>query len=386
MYPFRRLIISSEKCMPYDGPAFNWHGQLDLIPLAVDKWPWAPGGFGMVHDAWSIEKHLNAVDSGIMTRIRAQNNMPLGYNLEAVTKTEAEAFDPMDTSNVRVGYDGSEVDGTPFKLLVPFEVYKIYDEQLKYRQALIESLDYTMQMRDLVELSKAKVLGKDMEAMEKLLSSLGPIVRDIGCEMERSLSMVGHQVGFLIPQYMTSARIMQYIGAEGMPPEIFDYNPNDLYPSHLPDETVHDDSHKSRPSRYTSAQRARWTTQKIKFVNTPNSIHQVHQMSSVLTMMQMKQRNMMISDYSVMNAANIPNIEPPAGNTEQEMWTAEMEDKVAIQARLAIITQQVAQEQHIGGGAPAGGKGKGGGRPPSGQAPPKQEVKGDGRPVISESK
>lgn len=388
MYPFRRLIISSEKCMPYDGPAFNWHGQLDLIPLAVDKWPWAPGGFGMVHDAWGIEKHLNAVDSGIMTRVRAQNNLPLCYDLNVVTRQEAEAFDPMDTGNVRTGIDGSESEGTPFKLGVPFEVYKIYDEQLKYRQALIESMDYTMQMRDLVELSKAKVLGKDMEAMEKLLSSLGPIVRDIGADMEESLSMVGHQVGYLIPQYMTSSTIMQYTGAEGMPPEIFDYNPNDLYPSHLPDEVVHDESHAQKPSRYTSAQRARWTAKKIRFVNTPNSIHQVHQTSTLLNLLQMKQRGIMISDYSIENAANVPNIEPPDGNTEQEMWMSEMEDKIAIQTRLALITKEVTQEQGLGGppGAPpAGGKGKGG-RPPTAQTAPHKETKGDGRQVISESK
>jgi hypothetical protein len=148
----------------------------------------------MVHDGAPIERQLNALDSGIMTRVRAQNNLPLGYDLNSVTKTEAEAFDPMDTENVRIGYDGTEVEGTPFKLLVPFDVYKIYPEQLEFRKALIESLDYVMQIRDLVELSKAKVLGKDMEAMEKLLSSLGPIVRDVGVEMEKSLGRVGNLV------------------------------------------------------------------------------------------------------------------------------------------------------------------------------------------------
>ncbi len=388
LYPYGRKMISSEDCVMYDGPDFNWDGQLDLIDLAVDKWPWAPGGFGMVHDGAPIERCLNAIDSGILTRIRAQNNLPLGYDIESgVTKTEAEAFDPMDTNNVRVGYDGSQLEGTPFKLTVPFEVYKIYPEQLEFRKALIESLDYTMQIRDLVELSKAKVLGKDMEAMEKLLSSLGPIVRDVGVEMEKSLGRVGNLVAWRIAQYMTASRIMEYIGPEAVPMEIFDYSPNDLYPSHLPDEVVHDKSHAKQPSRYTSAQRAKWMVKRIRFVSVPNSIHQVHQMSMVLTMMQMKQRGMMISDYSVENAANIPNIEPPDGNTEQEMWASEMEDKIALQTRLAVITKQVAEEQGLGGppGAAPPGKKKGG-RPPSGNAPPHQEVKGDGRAVISESK
>jgi len=96
----------------------------------------------------------------------------------------------------------------------------------------------------------------------------------------------------------------------------------------------------------------------------------------------------MISDYSIENAANVPNIEPPDGNTEQEMWMSEMEDKIAIQTRLAIITKEVTQEQGLGGppGAPPpGGKSKGG-RPPTAQAAPHTETKSDGRQVISESK
>lgn len=390
LYPNRRLQISSEDCIMYDGPAFNWDGNLDLIDLAVDKWPWAPGGFGMVHDGAPIERSLNAIDSGIMTRVRAQNNLPLGYDLNSVTKEEAEAFDPMSTDNDRVGYDGSEVEGTPFKLLVPFDVYKIYPEQLEFRKALIESLDFVMQFRDLVELSKVKALGKDMEAMDKILSSMGPIVRDIGVEMETKLGRVGNLVAWRIAQYMTASRIMEYIGPEAVPTDLFDYEPNDLYPSHLPDEEAHDGSHKMKPSKYTAAQRAKWMVKRIRFVNVPNSIHQVHQMSTVLTLLQLKQRGMMISDYTVENAASVSNIEPPDGNTEAEMWLAEMEDKISVQARLAAITQQVAGEQGLGGapGAPPpGGKGKGkGGRPPTAQTAPHQEVKGDGRPVISESK
>ncbi len=400
IYPYRRLIISSEKCILYDGPAFNWHGQLDLIPLAIDKWPWAPGGFGMVHDGYGIEKQLNALDSGIMTRVKAQNNIPLGYDLNSVTLKEAEAFDPMEyETNVRIGYDGSEIDGPPFKLMVPFDVYKIYPEQLAFRQALIESLDYTMQMRDIVELSKAKALGKDMEAMEKLLSALGPIVRDIGVEMEVRLATVGHQVGWLIAQYMTAPRMMEYIGADSVPMEVFDYNPNDLYPSHLPDENAHSEEQRRIPSRYSPAQRARWMVKKIRFINIPGSIHQVHQMTNVLTELQFKQRGFMISDYSVMSAANVPNITPPEGNSEQDMYESEQERKLRFAARMEVIKMGLMAEYGMmpPGSPPSGETGaaaapvsvgppKPEGRPPTAQVAPHLETKGDGRTTVAESK
>lgn len=387
MYPRRRLIISSEKCIMYDGPAFNWDGDLDLVPLCVDRTPWAPGGFSMVHDGYAIEKQINDVESGILARIKAQNNLPLGYDLNTVTVGEAEKFDPMDTDNVRFGYDGTEVEGTPFKLGVPFEVYKIFPEQLEFLKGLKDELDYTMQIRDLVELSKAKVLGKDMDAAEKMLSSLGPIVRNIGKGMERSLTCVGKKVGWRILQYMTAAEIMQFTGPESVDMQIFDYNPNDLYPSHLPDEQVHDaDTQKAGESKYTPLERARFMTEKIRFFIMPGSLHDVHQMSTLLIAMQMKARGMHISDYFCMSAANIPDVVPPDGNSEQQRWESEQEDNIAFQARMAIITQTIAGEQHLGG--PPGGPSPTakGGRPPSGNAPPKLEHKSNGRPLISESK
>jgi hypothetical protein len=93
MYPYRRLMISSEKCIMYDGPAFNWHGELDLIPFTVDKWPWEPMGFSMVHDGWEIQKALDQIDRGTMDKIAAQLDMPLAYDINAVDKREAEQFD-----------------------------------------------------------------------------------------------------------------------------------------------------------------------------------------------------------------------------------------------------------------------------------------------------
>lgn len=390
LYPYRRLLIASETCIPYDGPAFNWHGELDMIPLSVDKWPWAPGGFGMIHDAYNIEKQLNALDSGIITRARAQNNPPLGYDLNSVTPKEAEAFDPMDTDNVRIGYDGESVEGTPFKLLVPFEVYKIFPEQLEYRKALMDSIDYTMQMRDIVELSKAKVLGKDMASLEQVLTSLGPIVRDIGLDMEESVGIVGRQIGSLIYQYMTTEQMMAYVGPQSMALETFDYKPGALYPSHLPDERVHDGDQKQVASKYSDQQRARWMASRAKFINLPGSMHDIHQMTTLLVAMQLKARQMHVSDYFCMSAANIPNVIAPAGNSEQERWKTEQEDNIYFQARMAVIAQTIAGDQNLGGGPPPGSPSptKSGGRPPTAQAVPHLETRNGPngiRPVVSES-
>lgn len=397
IYPFRRLIISSEKCIMYDGPAFNWHGQLDLIPLSLDRMPWAPGGFSLVHDAYNIEKNLDKLQRGMMDRLRAQNNLALAYNLNAVTPQEAKAFDPLDPDNNRVGFDGTEVD-KPFELPVPLEWYRITPEMLDFCQKLKDSIDYTMQMRDLVELGKSRVLGEDMDSLEQMLSALGPIVKDMGAEMECSLGMVGHQLKFLVYQYLTASEVMMFVGPGGMSPETMDYNPSDLYPSHLPHERPHGPNQEMVPSKYTKAQRSLFIAEKVQFVVMPNSIHQLHQMSTVLTYTQFKAKGMHISDYSIMSAADVPNLKQPDGNNEQEMWASEQKEEIYRQAEMAVIMKTVGMEEGLipspaagpGGaiptpGLPASGAVNGGGRPPTGQVTPHLEQKGDGRSTISES-
>jgi hypothetical protein len=384
LYPFRRMIISSEHCVMYDNTAFNWHGEVDLIHLSLDRTPWNPTGFSLVHDGFNIEKNVDALERGALDRAKAQNKLSLAYDINGVTDNEAKSFDPLDTDNNRVGYDGSEVD-QPYKLPLPLEWYHIRPEMFEMIKHLQDEMDYTMQLRDLVELSKAKALGKDMASLEKTLSALGPIVKGMGLSMERALAKVGNQVGWLIPQYMTAAEVMSYVGPESMAMEIFDYNPQDLYQSHMPDELATQES----KSKYTSAQRARFARGKIKFQILPHSAHEIRQMEMLLLMLQMKARGMEISDYTCMSAAGIPDVEAPEGNSEQQRFRSEQETKLAFEVRKAVIAQTWGLEQHImpqGQPGKPNGKGTSGGRPPTAQAAPHMEQKGGGtRTTISES-
>jgi len=44
LYPYRRLIIASDNCVPYDGPAFDWHGMFPGVRFCTDDYPWEPLG------------------------------------------------------------------------------------------------------------------------------------------------------------------------------------------------------------------------------------------------------------------------------------------------------------------------------------------------------
>ena len=237
LYPYRRLMISSEKCIMYDGPGFNWHGDLDLIPWTLDKWPWEPMGFSLTHDGWELQQSIDKIDRGCMDKVNALQDLPLAYPIGGVTREEATGFDPMEPRS-RIGYDEQSVDQA-FKPAVPPEVYKIHPEVLAMREKYTEELDYIFQTRDIVEMGKARALGKGMDQLEALIAANGPIVKDMTRSMEMSAAMLGRQVGWLQLQYLTTSRLMQYVGPEGLGLEVFDYDPTTIVPSHLPSEIIH---------------------------------------------------------------------------------------------------------------------------------------------------
>ncbi len=390
MYPQRRMIISSQECVMYDGPAFNWHGQCDLIPISLDKWPWEPMGLNLVHDGARLQLSIDQIDRGAMDKINALQDLPLGYSIDGVTEQQAKGFDPMKPRG-RIGYDAQQVD-QPFKEAVPMEVYKIASETLAMRQIYQEELDYIFQTRDIVELSKAKALGKGMDQLEALIASQGPIVKDISLAIECGLSQVGSQVGWLILQNMTTSRLMQYAGAASLSMNVFDYDPASIIPSHLPGEQVHDENEVMRPSKHTPLQRARWFGANVKFFVMPHSAHELTQSTLKLGWMQLKQRGAPISWNTIEKSWDVPNPGTVDGNTELEKYRAEQEDELRFKARMAVILKETGMDQGLadqmagaGGGGKPNGSGKHGGRPPTGQAMPQQKVKGDGRPVVSES-
>jgi hypothetical protein len=386
LYPQRRLMISTDKKFMYDGPAFNWHGQLDLVPFCLDKWPWEPMGFSLVRDAWDLQRSIDQIDRGCMDKVNALQDLPLGYNINGVTRGEADSFDPMEPKT-RVGYDGDAVD-EPFKPAVPAEVYKIHPETLAMRQIYQDELDYTFQTRDIVELSKARALGKGMDQLEALISAQGPIVKDQSRSMEASLGMVGTQVGWLTLQYMDNSRMMQYVGAEGLSLQVFDYDPTKIIPSHLPGEAVHDENQVQVPSKYTPVERAKWFAKNVRCWIMPHTAHEMSQMTNRLLLLQLRQRGFPISAATCMTSCDVPNVSIPDGNSEQEKFWAEKEDEITHAARIQKIVQELGLQQGLMGGAPGtkpNGSTHKGGRPPSGQAAPQLAQKGDGRPLIKES-
>jgi hypothetical protein len=238
-------------------------------------------------------------------------------------------------------------------------------------------LDSQLGVRDAMSLVKSRMAGS-MDEMEKVLEALGPIIEDISRSMEPPMRDLGVMVKYLILQYYTTPRIMQIVGPDGVTPEIFDYDPAKLIPSHLPGENV------DAPSASNAIQRARNFADNLRFFIMPNSLHEITQMTMKLGLIQLKKAGVMIDSQTIAEAWNIPSYGRIPGNTVLERWKAEQEMQIEFAARMKEVGEAV-------GLAPPGGAEPGKpnpeGRPPSGNAPPALKSKDNGaRSTITESK
>jgi hypothetical protein len=381
LYPYGRMMIGSENCVMYDGTDFNWHGELDLILFSLERYPWEPMGFSSIHDGWGFQKAIDGLDRGNLDKANADMDRPLAYNMNAVGKREANQVDLMQPRQ-RIAFDGDAVD-KPFTQIAPDDVYKISPESLALKDKLEQGMDYTLQTRDVVELAKARALGKGIDQLEALISASGPLVKEMSHGMEKPICQVANQVKYLVLQYMDTSQLIPFITESGAA-RVFDYNPSELTPSHLPGERTVDANNQPVGSPTSRINRARWFARNLPFVCTPHSIHEIHQIQHILMKMQMKQRGAPIPWADIMEAASFEDVKRPTGSTIQERFFSETEEQIEFQMRLAKAAQGLGID--IGQLMGAGGAGKKPeGRPPSGKEAPQQQVKGDGRPVISES-
>jgi hypothetical protein len=325
-----------------------------------------------------------------MDKIRCSLDMPLAFDKNTMSMKEMRAFDPMQP-RARLGYDGSASDRLPIEPAVPPEALKVQETSIAYRQILQDGLDAQMAINDVAALAKARAVGS-VEQLEKIMELQGPIVADMSRSMEPPMRDLGNMVKYLVAQYFTTPRLMQYVGADNISQEVFDYDPASIIPSHLPGENPDQSSPSSK------IQRARVFVDNLRFFILPNSLHEYHQMEMKLGLIQLKKSGVKISSQTIAEAWLVNNYGSFDGNTEIEKWQSEQEMDLTFAARLEAIKGELAGELPAMPGAPAapgqpppGAPGPNGaapeGRPPTYSAPFKLASKDGGvRSTITSSK
>lgn len=371
LYPQRRLLISTDQVRLYDGPGFDWHGMFPAVSFALDEWPWEPLGFSLVNDGFEINEAIKQITRGNMDKAAAQLDMSLAYDTNAVSSREAKTFDPMMPRG-RVGYDGSALDGEPFRPVVPPEVLKITPESMAMIQYLEGALDSQMAVHDAMALAKMRSLTS-LDDIEKVMEANGPIIEDMSRSMEPPMRDLGIMTKYNVLQYYTTARVMQIVGPDGITPQVFDYDPSSLVPSHMPGENP------DAPSAADRITRARTFADNLEFFILPNSLHELTQTTMKLGLIQLKKAGVKIDSQTIAEAWNVPNYGTISGSTVMERFASEQEMDIEFAGRM----HQIAGAEGLLPPAPPSNPV---GRPPSGQEPPQLETKDGGtRTTVTES-
>jgi hypothetical protein len=383
IYPRRRMMIFNDDVLLYDGPYWDWHGMIPLARFSLDRWAHEGSGQVIMRDGFEYQSAINDLERGAQTVARARLRPAMTYDIGAgasVNTQTAEGMDPFDP-NLRVGVDTSGGSDKPaFGTILPEEFYQVPEFVFKLLDRHDAGMDHQLGLGQMQAMSKLRAnIGSD--SMEKMLEASGPIVLDISRDMEMPLQQLGEMVKYIILQYMTTARIMNYIGEDGMTPEAFDYDPESLIPSHLPTES--DKFRSGLPSGTPRIERARHFADNLHFNITPYSVHEITQTSKKLGLIQLRKAGVWISSQTVAEAWNIPNYGKTDGNTEIEKFWAEKEVELAHSVRLKAMMEALGG----GGQGAGGGGGPGAGRPPSMSQSPQLKSKDSGeRSTITTSK
>ena len=164
---------------------------------------------------------------------------------------------------------------------------------------------------------------------------------------------------------------MQYVGAESIAPEVFDYAPDMVIPSHMPGEQTIDAGGKQISSNVDEFTRAKYFAKNVKQFVTPHSMHYIAQNKFKLNLLAAQGKGVIVDPETMANAFEIPNWGTIEGSTVKEKvfnWAKEQLEEKA----------DIAKLEKALGLAPPPEEGKPGPAPGHGGAPPKKP--GQGKP------
>jgi hypothetical protein len=390
VYPQRRLMISCDNALMYDGPAFDWHGMVPLVPFYFDKWAWGDAN-SLFDGTYPLQDAIDDLARSIYRVAMARARPGKVYNIDIttgekqgkLTSRQAEGLDPFDP-DVTWGVDG-DIKEPVLRPPMPEWCYNIPEWLFKVIEILQNSIQKQLGLDQIKALEKLK---GNLQDPEKGLDAEGPVVMGTSRSMEMGLRDMWNIVKFLILQYKTTADIMQIVGAESIAPEVFDYAPDKVIPSHLPGEQTFDETGTATPSKVDVFTRAKTFAKNLKYFITPHSLHYIAQNKFKLNLLAASDKGVVIDPETMAHAFEVPNWGSIDGATVKEKvfnWAKEQITEKAEIAKLSKALGLVEPEDE--GGKPGPKKGDGG-RPASNKKPPKVKQKGaqgGGRVVVSTS-
>lgn len=417
LFPLRRFTIFSNTGIAYDGTASNWHGMAPLARIWFNDLPWNALGGSLISDIRTMNQGVTAMMQLMEDAAAARLDPAMVYDDNLVSDSWAKSVNPR-LAGVRAKAPISQ--GDVMKPILPPQYYDVPPWIPVFMDAQENRMNYLTAVQDMVALAKAKQIpGAD--TLEKLLEMVGPVVQDRVQALVAPLSFLGELRKAYYFQFYNEARIIRTVGPDDFDPEQWQF-----YPERL-EQFLKTPRGQQMEQRYgkqgamsiatqgafsfspallnpqlgsqNPAQRTAFGKRSInefRYDVSESVMNEMYAMTTKLLYLQLQQRGMPISWWTMAKLFKIPNFGPPpeGTNTELERWIAQQRITIDLQADL-----QREMAQDMGGMIPgaegatppeaggANGNGNGQrGRPPSFNRPPRMVQKdGGSRTTITTS-
>ena len=374
LYPYKRLIVWTERGILYDGPNPYWHGLYPVARLKLDPWPWSFHGLGLMNDLKGGQDAINFMVNDILQLFSQTVNRGSVWDKQ-MPANEMKRFDPREP-NWKVKRPNAYSKG--FELA---EVPDLPQWALPFLQHLIGQFDDMAGVANLRALMQLRQMpAKD--TIEKYTESLTSEIRLEGRQVEAVLRDLAQILKSNLFQFQTTQRRFNLLGDAGRVLEDLDYNPDTIIPSLSAGDPGYSRELDKKVSRH---ERARFFTGQFNFYVTPHSMLAMQAQDRKMMYFQLARQGYM-DFWTLMEMMEVPNVgtppvvplppleapsEPPAPDTEY------------VEYRIpATITERLIAQQKLGIGqqvSPAG-------RKASGQESPHMIQRKDGSSTVAESR
>jgi hypothetical protein len=393
VYPYRRLLISCNDALMYDGPAFDWHGMVPLVPFYLDEWAWEDTGFSLFQGTSNTQDAIDDLMRYIYRVAMARANPGKVYNTDIttgdkqgkLTSRQAESLDPFDPG-IGWGVDG-DIKEPVLRPPFPEWCYNIPEWVMKIVEFLQASIMRQLGHDQIKSLEK---LRANISDPEKLLDAEGPTVMGTSRSMERGFRDLARIFLGLVVQYMPVGVLADYVGVDAIAPATFDYKPYSIIPSHLEGEQTTDAAGNPVESGVTESERAKNFLRNIRVSVTPHSMHYIAQAQKKLNLLALLGKGVPIDPETLANEFDLSNWGSIEGSTIKEKVLNWAKEKLTDEAEIAKLKHALGLDPPEDAGKPGPKPGQAGsGRPPVKPGAGKVKQKGaasGGRAVVATTK
>jgi len=379
LYPRKRLILSTDTTVLYDGPSPYWHGMYPISRLKLDPWPWAFFGLSLVHDLMPLQDAINMVANDFLTVFSQWANRGAIADKNAVPESLLENFDPR-RPNWKLKLNPTYGDG--FKMV---DGPQLPPWSMEFFQGMFAKFEDHAGTANLQQLLNLRQMPSG-DTIERFWQAMTPEMRREGRMIEAFLRDVAEMIKGNQFQYYSTKRRMMVSGSSAVTVEDYDLDPDNMVPAMQPGQDGYVpqlDASKPRDER------AQYFQSIFAFTVAPNSMLATNAMERKMLYLQLSRMGY-IDVWSLLEMLEIPNVgapppipvpagpppmDPATGQPMVDPMTGQPMPPPMMMKPAETITERLQAQQLMGIGmteSPAG-------RKASGQKPPHLERKSDGQ-------